>query len=135
MVTIRTLILNNKGHLLVKTEGDILRVPYTVCTSGEWYSSFEEAIFLMLKNSYGIEDIPPRDFYLYYFANEIKNNEIFLDVTYIGSSKIRKLPIQISNAKFMELREIKHFIDYFTDPHDQQIIRRFIIREDNPTLL
>ncbi len=135
MVTIRMLILNNKGHLLVSPEEDCLRVPYKVCMTNEAYTSFEDAAFLELKNYYCIEDIHPKDFYLYYMSNHIENGEIFLNITYRGNSKIRKLPYPLPYAEFMELREIKKNIDLFTDPEDQQIIRRFIIREDNPTLL
>lgn len=135
MVTIRMLILNNKGHLLVYTEDDHLRVPYKLCLTNESYSSFEDAAFVELKSGYYIEDIHPKDFYLYYMSNHIENGEIFLNITYRGNSKVRKLPYPLPYAEFMELRDIKKNIDLFTDPEDQQIIRRFIIREDNPTLL
>lgn len=135
MVTVRMLILNNKGHLLVTADGNYLRIPYKVCMSDESYESLEEAASMCLRNDFNIEDIRPTDFYLYYMSNHIENNELFLNITYRGNSKIHKLTNQNLSARFLELREVKKNIDLFTDLEDQQVIRRFIIREDNPTLL
>lgn len=135
MIILRTLILNNKGSLLIDQNNETLSLPQKVCYTNENCSSFEESAFNLLKEMYNIEDVLPNDFYLYCFFNKIEAGEVFLDVVYKSTTKLRKLNGAKIKARFMEIREIKKDIDLFTDEIDQQVLRRFIIREDNPTFL
>lgn len=133
MIRIKALILNNKGKLLVERADGFIGLP--VISQGSWEGcrSLEEVAFSDIRDKFGITDIHPKDFYLYYFSNHIENNEVFLTLAYKGISRVSRVNNPI--VSFLELREIKKVLDLFIDETDQKIVRRFIIREDNPNLI
>ena len=94
----------------------------------------EDAVFLKLSTTLGITDVHPKDLRLYYFSNKIQDNELFLDIVYKGYTRFKRFDLD-SDYKFLELREIKKLVNLFSDKLDEQVIRRFIVREDNPSLL
>ena len=134
MVTIRLLILNSRNKLLLQKTEEGLQIPKVDCICIDNCYSLEDIVFLKLSSAYGITDIHPKDLHLYYFLNKINGGELFLDIVYKGYTRIRKFDSD-DNHKFFELREIKKVINLFKDSLDEQIIRRFIVREDNPSLL
>lgn len=133
MVTIRLLILNSRDKILVKKTEQGLEIPQAECMFVEGCSSIEDIIFVKLSSEFGITDIHPKDLRLYYFSNKIDNNCLCVDFVYKGQTRIKKLDHE--SYKFMELREIKKAVTLFKDKLDEHVIRRFIIREDNPNLL
>ena len=132
MISIRLFILNSKGKLLLQKTKDGLQIPRMDCTFIEGCTSLEDMAFLKLSSFFGITDIHPKDLRLYSFSNKIQDNELFLDMSFTGHTRSRR--VELTDYKFMELREIKKVVDLFKDKADERMIRRFIIREEDPTI-
>ena len=132
MISIRLFILNSKGKLLLQKTKDGLQIPQMDCTFIEGCTSLEDMAFLKLSSFFGITDIHPKDLRLYSFSNKIQDDELFLDMSFVGHTRSRR--VELTDYKFMELREIKKVVDLFKDKADERMIRRFIIREEDPTI-
>lgn len=133
MVSIRLLILNSRDKLLVQKTAQGLQIPQVECMFVDGCLSIEDIIFVKLSSMLGITDIHPKDLRLYYFSNKIEDSNLCVNFVYKGRTRLKKLDVE--PYKFMELREIKKAVTLFKDKLDEHVIRRFIIREDNPNLL